>query len=112
MTDLLETDAPMEQQLRRVALMLSTSVWTWVQGAGLGIVEGHVLLALSATDHPIDAIEISARSRLSLDTVYPAVNRLTGHGYAREQHRLHGLTDSGRRLIADFDRMARRARED
>ena len=84
--------------------MVSTSVWTWVQAAQLEIVEGHVLLALAGTDHPIDALEIAARSRLSLDAVYPAVNRLTGRGYTLEEHRLHGLTDCGRRLVAEFDR--------
>jgi hypothetical protein len=104
MTDQLDDGA--EQRFRRVALILSTSVWTWVEEAGLGIVEGHVLLALSGTDGAVDAIEISARSRLSLDTIFPALNRLTGRRYALEEHRDYRLTEAGRRLVADFDRAA------
>jgi hypothetical protein len=94
----------LDHDYRRAALVLSASVWTWAEEAGLGIVDGQVLLALSEAGSPVDGIELSALSRLSLDSVFPALNRLTGHGYAREEHRLHSLTDAGLELVAGFDR--------
>ncbi len=88
---------------RHVALIVSTSVWSWVQAAGLEVVDGHVLLALSAISDPAGATEIADQSQLPLGTVFPAVHRLMDHGYVHEEHRLHGLTDRWRELVAEFD---------
>jgi hypothetical protein len=102
-TTQLKTDEGVEQRIRRVALMASTSVWTWVEEAGLEIVDGHVMLALSTIPGPVGAIDVSAQSRMPLNAVYPALHRLTGRGFAYEVRRLHALTDRGRALVADFD---------
>jgi hypothetical protein len=90
-------------RLRHMALMVSTSVWTWTQSAGVKPVDGYVLLALSETGGA-GASEVSARSGLPLDSVYPALHRLTDRGYVVEAHRRHMLTPAGERLVADFDR--------
>jgi DNA-binding MarR family transcriptional regulator len=101
---MLEHDDPEAgRRFRDEALTVSTSIWTWTQSAGLGIAEGPVLLALSETDGG-GATAVSARSGLPLDTVYPALHRLTDRGYVVEQHRRHRLTVDGQRLVADFDR--------
>ena len=93
------------RRIRDEALTVSTSIWTWTQSAGLGIAEGPVLLALSEIDGA-RASAVSARSGLPLDTVYPALHRLTDRGYVLEEHRRHRLTAEGQRLVADFDRFS------
>jgi DNA-binding MarR family transcriptional regulator len=93
------------RRLRDEALTVSTSIWTWTRSAGLGIAEGPVLLALSEIDGA-GASAVSDRSGLPLDTVYPALHRLTDRGYVVEEHRRHSLTADGQRLVADFDRFA------
>ena len=90
------------RRLHHEALTVSASIWAWTQSAGLGIAEGPVLLALSETDGG-DASAVSARSGLPLDTVYPALHRLTDRGYVVEEHRLHRLTAAGQQLLADFE---------
>ena len=90
------------QRIRHEALTVSSSIWTWTQSAGLGIAEGPVLLALWETDGS-GASAVSALSGLPLDTVYPALHRLTDRGYVVEEHRCHWLTPAGRRLVADFE---------
>ncbi len=90
-------------EFRRVALTVSALVWTWAETAGLEIVEGHVLLALSATSGPVGASDVSSEIHVPLGHVYPALHGLTDRGYVYEQHRRHGLTAAGRRLVAAFD---------
>src|SRR4051794_19710995 len=103
MTTHLMTDDGVEQRSRRIALMVSTSVFAWAEAAGLEFVDGHMMLALSSMSGPVDAIDISACSSLPLDTVYPSLHRLTDRGYAYERHRRHALTDRGAEMITEFD---------
>src|SRR4051812_28524439 len=98
-------DAGVGRHLRHVALTVSTSVWMWTRSAGVQTVDGYVLLALSETDEA-GATEVSNRSGLPLDVVYPALHRLTDRGYVLEERRRHVLTDDGRQLVADFDRFS------
>src|SRR3954471_13046145 len=95
-----ETEAV--RSLRKEALTISTLIYSWTQSAGLGIAEGPVLLALSETDGS-GAAAVSARSGLPLDTVYPALHRLTDRGYVVEEHRCHWLTAAGQQLVAEFE---------
>jgi hypothetical protein len=95
-------DPDVGQRLRDEALTVSKSIYTWTQSAGLGIAEGPVLLALSEIDGS-GASAVSARSGLPLETVYPALHRLTDRGYVVEEHRCHWLTAAGQRLVADFE---------
>jgi hypothetical protein len=90
-------------RLRHMAMLVSTSVWTWTASAGVEPVEGYVLLALSETGGA-GAAEVSTRSGLPVGAVYPALHRLTDRGYVLEEHRRHRLTAEGERLVADFDR--------
>jgi Sugar-specific transcriptional regulator TrmB len=90
------------RRIRREALTVSTSIWAWTHSAGLGIAEGPVLLALSETEGA-GASAVSARSGLPLDTVYPALHRLTDRGYVVEEHRRHWLTADGQRLVTEFE---------
>ena len=83
--------------------MVSTSVRTWAEAAGLEIVEAHVLLAVACADEPAKPTDIAALARLSFDDVYPALHHLAGRGFAVEERRLYRLTDGGREVVAGFD---------
>ena len=97
-----QLDAEVGPHLRHMALVFSTSVWTWTTTVGLGVADGNVLLALSETGGVAGAA-VSTRSGLPLDVVYAALHRLTDRGYVLEEHRHHRLTAEGQSLVAEFD---------
>jgi hypothetical protein len=94
------------RHLRRVALVVSTSVCAWTHAADLRVADGNVVLALSETGDAVPAVEVSTRAGLPVEAVYPALHRLTDRGYVLEEHRRHRLTAAGQRLVADFDRFS------
>jgi DNA-binding MarR family transcriptional regulator len=94
------------RRLRGIATIVATTLASRA-GSQLRLVDAHVLIALADPDRPTDAIELSARSELSLDTVYQALHRLIGSGHVHEQRHRHTLTDDGHRLVATLERAQR-----
>ena len=62
-----------------------------------------LLWALATSTGPSSASELARLSGISLEMTYPAVGRLRGRGYVREERRRYSLHEDGRELIAKLD---------
>jgi DNA-binding PadR family transcriptional regulator len=54
-------------------------------------------------DGPAAISELADLAGFSLDVAYPAIHRLRGRGYLREERRQYTLSQEGRELVAMLD---------
>jgi DNA-binding MarR family transcriptional regulator len=78
---------------------------TWAEQSELSFEDLRLLLALAvrADDGPTAISELADLAGFSLDVAYPAVHRLRGRGYLREERREYSLTEEGQKLVTMLD---------
>jgi DNA-binding MarR family transcriptional regulator len=60
-------------------------------------------LALKMDNGPVAVSELGDLAGFSPGVAYPAIHRLRGRGYLREEHRQYSLSQQGRELVATLD---------
>jgi DNA-binding MarR family transcriptional regulator len=91
------------KRLRYVDLVGWTQITARAEQHGLSFEDLRLLLALATRNGPSSVSELAGSSGLSLDAAYPAIHRLHGRGYVREQRRQYSLSEDGRELVATLD---------
>jgi DNA-binding MarR family transcriptional regulator len=92
-------------RLRRMDLVGWQRIAAWAEQAELSFEDLRLLLALAvkADDGPAAISELADLAGFPLDVAYPAVHRLRGRGYLREERRQYSLTQEGHELVARMD---------
>ena len=78
---------------------------TWAEQSELSFEDLRLLLALAlkAEDGPAAISDLAEIAGFSLDVAYPAIHRLRGRGYLREERRRYSLSEQGQELVAKLD---------
>jgi DNA-binding MarR family transcriptional regulator len=92
-------------RLRRMDLVGWQRIATWAEENRLSFEDLRLLLALAvkADDGPAAISELADLAGFSLDVAYPAIHRLRGRGYLREERRQYSLSQQGQELVARLD---------
>ena len=90
-------------RLRMVDLVGWAQISARAEKLGLSFEDLRLLLALTTMEGPSSVGDLARMSGFSLDAAYPAVHRLRGRGYLREERRRYSLTEEGRELVAILD---------
>jgi DNA-binding MarR family transcriptional regulator len=78
---------------------------TWAEQSEFSFQDLRLLLALAVKmdDGPAAISELADLAGFSLDVAYPAIHRLRGRGYLREEQRQYSLSQQGQELVARLD---------
>jgi DNA-binding MarR family transcriptional regulator len=92
-------------RLRLMDLVGWRRIATWAEQSELSFEDLRLLLALAVRmdDRPAAISELADLAGFSLDVAYPAIHRLRGRGYLREERRQYTLSQEGRELVAMLD---------
>jgi DNA-binding MarR family transcriptional regulator len=92
-------------RLRLMDLVGWQRIATWAEESELSFEDLRLLLALALKmDHgPAAVSELADLAGFSLDFAYPAIHRLRGRGYLREERRQYSLSQQGQELVARLD---------
>ena len=92
-------------RLRLIDLVGWQRIATWAEQSELSFEDLRLLLALAVKmdDGPAAVSELADLAGFSLDAAYPAVHRLRGRGYLREERRQYALSQQGQELVAKLD---------
>jgi DNA-binding MarR family transcriptional regulator len=92
-------------QLRLIDLVGWQRIATWAEQSELSFEDLRLLLALAVKmdDGPAAVSELADLAGFSLDVAYPAIHRLRGRGYLREERRQYSLSQQGQELVAMLD---------
>ena len=92
-------------RLRVLDLVGWKRIATWAEESGLSFEDLRLLLAsaLKVDDNPAPVSELGDLAGLPLEVAYPAIHRLRGRGYLREEGRHYSLSDDGKELVASLD---------
>jgi DNA-binding MarR family transcriptional regulator len=92
-------------RLRLIDLVGWQGIATWAEQAELSFEDLRLLLALAVKmdDGPSAVSELAGLAGFPLDVAYPAIHRLRGRGYLREEGRHYSLSEQGRELVAGLD---------
>ena len=92
-------------RLRLLDLVGWQRIATWAEESGLSFEDLRLLLAcaLKVDDGPAPISELADVAGFSLDVAYPAIHRLRGRGFLREERRQYSLSQQGRELVAMLD---------
>jgi DNA-binding MarR family transcriptional regulator len=92
-------------RLRRMDLVGWQRIAAWAEQAELSFEDLRLLLALAVKmdDGPAAISDLAGLAGFPLDVAYPAVHRLRGRGYLREERRQYSLTPEGQELVARMD---------
>ena len=92
-------------RLRRMDLVGWQRIATWAEQAELSFEDLRLLLALAVKmdNGPAAISELADLAGFSLDHAYPAIHRLRGRGYLREDRRKYSLSSEGQELVAMLD---------
>jgi DNA-binding MarR family transcriptional regulator len=90
---------------RRMDLLSWQRISAWAEESELSFEDLRLLLALALKidDGPAAISELAELAGFPLDVAYPAIHRLHGRGYLREEHRHYVLTEQGQELVAMLD---------
>jgi DNA-binding MarR family transcriptional regulator len=102
------TDSLVEALATRLRLMDLVGwqrIATWAEQSELSFEDLRLLLALAVRidDGPAAISELADLAGFSLDVAYPAIHRLRGRGYLREERRQYTLSQEGQELLAMLD---------
>jgi DNA-binding MarR family transcriptional regulator len=92
-------------RLRLIDLVAWQRIATWAEQSELSFEDLRLLLALAlkTDDGPAAVSELADLAGFSLDVAYPAIHRLRGRGYLREERRQYALNREGQELVAMLD---------
>ena len=92
-------------RLRLIDLVGWQRIATWAEQSGLSFEDLRLLLAFAFKmgDGPAPVSELADLAGFPLDVAYPAINRLRGRGYLREERRQFSLSQQGEELVAELD---------
>jgi DNA-binding MarR family transcriptional regulator len=92
-------------RLRLMDLVGWQRIATWAEQSELSFEDLRLLLALAVKmdDGPAAISELADLAGFSLDVAYPAIHRLRGRGYLREERRQYSLSQLGQELVARLD---------
>ena len=92
-------------RLRLMDLVGWQRIATWAEQSELSFEDLRLLLALAlkVDDGPAAVSELGEIAGFSLDVAYPAIHRLRGRGYLREERRQYSLSQQGQELVAALD---------
>ena len=92
-------------RLRLIDLVAWQRIATWAEQSELSFEDLRLLLALAlkTDDGPAAVSELADLAGFSLDVAYPAIHRLRGRGYLREERREYALNREGQELVAMLD---------
>jgi hypothetical protein len=92
-------------RLRMVDIVAWQRIAMWAEESELSFEDLRLLLALAAKvdDGPAAVSELADLAGFPLDVAYPAVHRLRGRGYLREERRRYSLSQEGLELVATLD---------
>jgi DNA-binding MarR family transcriptional regulator len=92
-------------RLRRMDLIGWQWVAIWAEQSELSFEDLRLLLALALKneDGPAPVSELADLAGFPLDVAYPAIHRLRGRGYVREERRRYALSEQGGALVARLD---------
>jgi DNA-binding MarR family transcriptional regulator len=92
-------------RLRRMDLVGWQRISTMAEQSELSFEDLRLLLAfaLKMDDGPAAVSEIADLAGFSLDVATPAIHRLRGRGYLREERRQYSLSQEGQDLVASLD---------
>jgi DNA-binding MarR family transcriptional regulator len=92
-------------RLRRLDLVGWQRIATWAERSELSFEDLRLLLALAVKmdDGPAAISALADLAGFSLDIAYPAIHRLRGRGYLREERRQYSLSREGQELVARLD---------
>jgi DNA-binding MarR family transcriptional regulator len=92
-------------RLRLMDLVGWQGIATWAEQAELSFEDLRLLLALAVKmdDGPSAVSELAGLAGFPLDVAYPAIHRLRGRGYLREEGRHYSLSEEGREVVDMLD---------
>jgi DNA-binding MarR family transcriptional regulator len=92
-------------RLRRMDLVGWQRIATLAEQSELSFEDLRLLLAfaLMVDDGPATVSEVADLAGFSLDVASPAIHRLRGRGYLREERRQYSLSQQGQELVARLD---------
>jgi DNA-binding MarR family transcriptional regulator len=93
-------------RMRRMDLVGWKRIAAWAEQSELSFADLRLLLALAVKmddDGPAAVSELADIAGFSPDVAYPAIHRLRGRGYLREERRQYSLTEEGEELVARLD---------
>ena len=90
-------------RVRRIDLVGWTRIAAWAEELALSFEDLRLLLARRMTDGSRAVSELADLAGLSLNAAYPAMHRLRGRGYVREESRRYALSEEGQGLVAGLD---------
>ena len=92
-------------RLRLIDLIGWQRIATWAEQSELSFEDLRLLLAFAfkMEDGPAPVSELADLAGFPLDVAYPAINRLRGRGYLREDRRQFSLSQQGEELVAELD---------
>ncbi len=98
-------------RLRLMDLVGWQRIATWAEQSGLSFEDLRLLLALALKmdDGPAAISELADLAGFSLDVAYPAIHRLRGRGYLREDRRRYSLSEQGKSSSPSWTRRTARA---
>jgi DNA-binding MarR family transcriptional regulator len=108
MTPVTSTDPLVEAlttRLRVMDLVGWQRIATWATQSELSFEDLRLLLAIAVKtdDGPAAVSELADLAGFPLDVAYPAIHRLRGRGYLREERRQYVLSQQGQELVAKLD---------
>ena len=92
-------------RLRLMDLLGWQRIAVWAEQYELSFEDLRLLFALaqSADDGPTAISELADLAGFSLAVAYPAIHRLRGRGYLREERRRYSFSPEGEELLATLD---------
>ena len=91
-------------RLRSVDIVAWQRIAMWAEESELSFEDLRLLLALAIkVDDPAAVSELAELAGFPLDVAYPAIHRLRGRGYLREERRRYSLSPQGRELVSKLD---------
>ena len=91
-------------RLRLVDIVAWKRIAMWAEESELSFEDLRLLLALAIkVDDPAAVSELAELAGFPLDVAYPAIHRLRGRGYLREERRRYSLSPQGRELVSKLD---------
>ena len=97
-------------RLRLIDIVAWQRIAAWAEESELSFEDLRLLLALAIKmdDGPAAVSELADLAGFPLDVAYPAIHRLRGRGYLREEGRRYSLSLEGRELVATLDKAHRK----